>query len=216
MRGLFKTSLPILIAVFLLSGQAYAASPAQEAYFRGVDFAIQGNFKKAKVAFEEALRLYPSFSSAKNSLEIVNDALTGKFKPKAAIYMFRAVVHYNKKDYGRAIVEFTHAIKIDPGYPGAYVNLGMAYYRNKQYNRAIREFNRALKINPNSVPAYNNRGLALSDLGQHGRAIEDFSRVIKLDPRNDSGYNNRGYEYLVIQNNKIKGCRDWKKACELG
>jgi len=62
---------------------------------------------------------------------------------------------------------------------------------------------------------YNNRGVAYSKIGEYQRAIEDFSKAIHLLPGYADSYFKRGAVYLG-QGHKEAGCRDARKACELG
>jgi tetratricopeptide (TPR) repeat protein len=47
-------------------------------------------------------------------------------------------------------------------------------------------------------------------------AINEFNNAIKLNPNYAEAYDNRGFTYFVKLGNKVKGCADLKKACELG
>ena len=49
----------ILIAFFLISGATYAQDLAKESYDKGVVYAIQGEYRKAKEEFEKALKIAP-------------------------------------------------------------------------------------------------------------------------------------------------------------
>ena len=63
--------------------------------------------------------------------------------------------------------------------------------------------------------AYNNRGNAYNSLGNYKQAIEDYDRAIEIKPDYAEAYNNRALVYLN-QGDNISGCRDARKACELG
>ena len=52
-------------------------------------------------------------------------------------------------------------------------------------------------------------------LGQLKFAIKDYNEAIRLKPDYGFPFNNKGLAYL-IQGNKISGCRDLQKSCELG
>ncbi|MCP4259950.1 MAG: tetratricopeptide repeat protein [Planctomycetes bacterium] len=43
-----------------------------------------------------------------------------------------------------------------------------------------------------------------------------FNKTIELNPKDATAYNNRGFVYLLKLGNKVKGCADLKKACEIG
>lgn len=89
-------------------------------------------------------------------------------------------------------------------------------YDKGQYDRAISDYDKAIEINPKDTDAYHNRGLAYYDKGQNDQAISDYDNAIEIDPKYALAYNNRGFTYFVKLGNKVKGCADWKKACELG
>ena len=63
--------------------------------------------------------------------------------------------------------------------------------------------------------AYNIRGAAYKGLGNSRQAIEDYGRAIEIKPDYADAYNNRALVYLN-QGDKISGCRDARKVCELG
>jgi uncharacterized caspase-like protein len=53
----------------------------------------------------------------------------------AKTYYDRGLVYYHKKDYNRAIAEFTQAIRLDPNYADAYTSRGVAYADKGEYDR---------------------------------------------------------------------------------
>jgi len=59
-------------------------------------------------------------------------------------------------------------------------------------------------------------GFAYHIKGQYDQAISDYTKAIEINPKDAIAYYNRGNTYIVNLGNKVKGCADWKKACELG
>ena len=117
--------------------------------------------------------------------------------------------------YQQAIDNFSEVIRLKPNYYMPYSGRGIAYIYLGQYKRAIEDFNKAISLQPIYTNAYNYRGKAYSDLGQYQQAIEDYSNAIRLKPNYAEAYNNRGIAYFHQGNNEL-GCRDAKKACDLG
>jgi len=118
-------------------------------------------------------------------------------------------------DPQKAIEYLNEAIKLKPDYAEAYNNRGNIYNSLGQYQRAIEDLDEAIRLKPDFAMTYNNRGANYNNLGQYQRAIEDFNETIRLKPDNAEAYHNRGNAYF-IQGNKLLGCSDAQKACELG
>ena len=131
------------------------------------------------------------------------------------IYTNRGVAYNGLGNYRQAIDDCSRAIEINPGYALAYTNRGIAYSNLGNYKQAIEDYGRAIEIKPGYADSYNNRGIAFKSLGSYKQAIEDFNRSIKIRPGSADSYNNRGNVYLN-QGDNISGCRDARKACELG
>jgi formylglycine-generating enzyme required for sulfatase activity len=97
-------------------------------------------------------------------------------------YVERGNAYYNKQDYGRAIENFSEAIKLDPKYFQAYNYRGKTYSSRGENNYAITDFSQAIQLNPVYVDAYNNRGLAYKAVGRKAEAIADFRKAQSIDP----------------------------------
>lgn len=115
-----------------------------------------------------------------------------------------------------AAVEYlSGALKLKPDYVEARYNRGNIYINTGQYQKAIEDFSEVIRQRPTHISAIYNRGIVYIKIKQHQQAIEDFNRAVILKPDYADAYNNRGTAYL-LQGNKILGCRDAQKACELG
>ena len=250
MKVLRAICLSILIALFLISDPTYAQNPARESYDKGMAYAVQGKFTKAKVEFENILKVDPFYGPAKYGLETIKDVLAQKIKTETAIHWFKGISYYLKGQYDRAIRDYTKATEINPKFALAHINRGITYYRKgqvdwaildytkaleinpklvqayirrggaylkkDQYDWVIRDCTKAIKINPKDPVAYLQRGFAYRDKGQLDRAILDYTKAIEINPMYATAYRSRGYVYFFKLGNKVKGCADWKKVCELG
>ena len=121
-----------------------------------------------------------------------------------------------KKQYDRAIKDFTQAITIDPNYAYAFYNRGLAYANKKQYDRAIKDYTQAIAIDPNLAEAFNNRGYVYDEKKQYDRAIEDYTKTIAIDPNYASAFNNRAVTFYFAKNDTKRACADAKKSHQLG
>ena len=110
----------------------------------------------------------------------------------AVDYYNRGYAWNTKKDYDRAIADFTEAITLAPNYAAAYNNRGYAWSQKKEYDRAIADFDQAIRLDPGNAYAYNNRGYSWNGKKEYDRAIADFNQAIRLDLNYAHAYNNRG------------------------
>jgi tetratricopeptide (TPR) repeat protein len=89
-----------------------------------------------------------------------------------------------------AVVEYTEALRISPGYADAHYNLGLARARSGRPQEAIGEFEEALRLKPDFAAAHNNLGGVLAGVGRPEAAIEQYQLAIRLDPDNaEAPYN---------------------------
>ena len=84
------------------------------------------------------------------------------------------------------------AIELNPDYPEAHNNLGIALQKRGDLNEAILSFNRALKLKKNFPEAYNNLGIAHQEQGELNKAITSFHKAIKLRPGYAEAHYNLG------------------------
>jgi tetratricopeptide (TPR) repeat protein len=53
-----------------------------------------------------------------------------------------------KREFNKAVADYTEAIRLDPNYDVAYQNRGRSYFAKRDYDRAIADYDQALRINP--------------------------------------------------------------------
>lgn len=168
---------------------------AEEIYSKGLPFVWAERYEDALPYFEEAVKRNPRYAEAHFAIGSCNDFLLRNEE---------------------AIKAYTQAIQIKPVYYQAYINRGNAYKNKGQYDQAIKDYSKAIEIVPGVAEFYYSRGNAYYNKGQYDQAISDHNKAIEINPMYASAYDNRGFIYFENLGDKVKGCADFKKACELG
>jgi tetratricopeptide (TPR) repeat protein len=120
----------------------------------------------------------------------------------ATDYLDRASRNYEAREYDRAIVDFSEAIRLDPQSASAYLGRGKSY--NALDDKSPVELNEAFR---RDVPAhsYQERDSAYEDRAQAtrvpepseaaDRAIADLNEAIRLEAGNADAYYERGLAF---------------------
>ena len=175
----------------------------------------QKDYSAAILKYDEALKLNPNNSHAKNNIESIYD---------------------ERKNLDRLIRDFDKSIQNNPKDATAYYNRGNSYerlgdyslqnnftsveersesylkeikynYDKKNYNFALKDYNKAIKLNPNDANFYNARGQTFTNLKNYKNATADFNTAIKIKKNYAEAYNNRGETYCRFINSKKRNDR---------
>lgn len=101
----------------------------------------------------------------------------------AEAYNNRAWAYYYKKDYDRAIEDFTKSILLEPNNARTFSLRGIAYFEkgDRDYDSAIADYTQSIRLNPNAW-VYCFRGEAYHYKGDYGNAIADFETALRIEP----------------------------------
>jgi len=99
-----------------------------------------------------------------------------------AAYLNRGNRYADRGDDGRAIADYTEAIRLNSKLDYAFYRRGLIYAKSKEHDRAISDANEALRLNPNNVGALEVRAYSNARKGNFDRAIADYREAIKLKP----------------------------------
>ena len=80
MKTITKSAVFAFICLLLTIKLVYAQHTIEEYFSKGIDYAIQGKFEKARVEFNNALKLDPLNTGLEISLRIVKDVLDQKIE----------------------------------------------------------------------------------------------------------------------------------------
>ncbi len=116
----------------------------------------EGNYERAIVQYQEALKLMPEFFNARNRLGITLNKL-GR--------------------HGEASAEFRRTVASKPDQAYLHNNLGFSLYLEGKFAESEAALRRALELKPTFTRGRMNLALALAKLGRYAEAFESFKQV---------------------------------------
>jgi tetratricopeptide (TPR) repeat protein len=189
----------------LIPGAANLAAEIEKRNPKGPEFYFEsgeawrnsGNAAKAIAAYEEAVRLNPTFALA---LRRLGAALReSRQLPRAADVLNRAVqaapqdargwyeLGMLDADQGRksdSIAAFEKSAALDPDLPEAYNSLGKALADTGDLARAETAFRASLRVQPDSGEAQANLATLLASKGDLPEAAYHFAKALRATPNN--------------------------------
>ncbi|MDH5535278.1 MAG: trypsin-like peptidase domain-containing protein [Betaproteobacteria bacterium] len=108
-----------------------------------------------------------------------------------------------KKDWAGALTLAQQWVRSQPGYAGAWQELGDAYRNINRPRRAVAPYLQAVRIDPDSFESWLYLGISYLSLNQYDRALETFQEALRLRPNDPTGMFNTGIAYYY-QNRQDK------------
>ena len=153
--------------------------------------------EKVEADIQAALRLAPASPGLKlllsqawlaigrttEGLEAIESVLRGDPDNTEALLMRGRVYANNaKKEYEKALADYTTAIRHDPDFMAAYLERASLLARMGQPERALQDLDQAARLSPRSLPVRVARGRAYLHLERWADALRVFSDVLRRDP----------------------------------
>jgi tetratricopeptide (TPR) repeat protein len=104
-----------------------------------------------------------------------------------------------KKD-SLAIEEYKSAIKEDPQYTDAYINLGSLYFKSEKFNDALTNFKKATEIDPKNADAWANLGRTYFKLDKNTDADNAYKTTLSIKSDYYDIYKDIGLLYYAQSN----------------
>jgi tetratricopeptide (TPR) repeat protein len=112
-----------------------------------------------------------------------------------------------------SVSHFERSLKLKPGSPEVYNNLGNALSKLGREREAIKSYKEALKLRPKFAVAYFNLGTALSKMGDTKQAVTQYRLAIKHKPDYIEAWTNLGIA-LSTQGEMEEAATCYRKALE--
>jgi tetratricopeptide (TPR) repeat protein len=126
-----------------------------------------------------------------------------------------------RREYGKAVAEYTKAVQINKNFAEAYFKRGAAYDRLAEADSAIADFTKVIELAAkdeqaarNAAGAYVNRCTVYAAKRDYVRAVADCNEAIKLKPDYGIAYLHRGDTNLNLRKN-FQAILDYSKSIEL-
>ena len=88
-------------------------------------------------------------------------------------------------DWGKAIKQFTMAIRMDKMNHVLFSNRSAAYAACGKYEEALGDAERCVKMAPKWGKGYGRKGAALTGLGQGGEAVKAYLAGLQVEPESE-------------------------------
>ena len=152
--------------------------------------------EEALAAFEQAIRLDPSYAAAYQGKGITLLALERKEEALAAFeqaiqisptsaetYRLKGSLLMEQGQREEALAALEQAIQIDPTFAETYRLKGLLLSQQERAKEATTAFEQAIRLNPDSLDAsnYYTHGLLLMQLGRLKEAVATFEHAIRLN-----------------------------------
>jgi tetratricopeptide (TPR) repeat protein len=103
-----------------------------------------------------------------------------------------------KKEYKRAVTDFSIALEIEPSVE-AYFLRATAKYMLDNVQEALTDYDNALSLDPYNAVIYNSRGNVKDELKRTVEAMKDYNKAISLDSNYTNAYYNRAIAHYNVQ-----------------
>lgn len=126
----------------------------------------------------------------------------------------RGRAYLDKKEFDRAILDFTSALSLDRRQQAVYSWRAQAYRAKGQLDKAVVDLGEALALDPTATRLFIERGGTYAEKGDLQRAIEDYSAAIRSSPDLSRAYEERGVIHFA-QHDLDAAIADLDKAIAL-
>jgi len=137
------------------------ALSSKELFRRGRIYYMKGDFKKAKAAFTEVVKL-----------DLMN----------AEAWHFLGGTKHRLGDFAGAIRDYSRAIELSPKAYHSFHNRALSKHHQKKLVAAIDDYPKAISINRCYFRSWYFRGLAKFEKGDFKGAVEDFNILLSMKP----------------------------------
>ncbi len=125
----------------------------------------------------------------------------------AGIYNNLGMIFIGQKRFREAQSQFEKALKIDPNYNEALINIAAMAHRFRDYQRASKAYEQVLSKDRNNLIAIKGLAFAVFGMGDGKKSLELFEKVLQREPKDAQSI----YTVGLIQDSLL---RNYAKAVE--
>lgn len=153
------------------------------------------DYPNSEVGYNNLAYAYKEIGNIKKAKELYYEASEKAYKPAKTLNNIGfQLIKENHVD--SALVYLRNSERINPNYPGVYLNIGNVFYSKKMYDSALNYYLMFIDLDPNEKSAHMNIGLIMNRKKKHTDATHYFSEYINDYPNNANAYKERAFAYL--------------------
>ncbi len=170
---------------------------------------VEPNHVEANLKMSELNLMFKRYDDAIKYANIVLE--TDVYNSKA--HFLRGFTFKEYGDTTKAVTSFSEAVKQNPEYYEAYVELGIIFSAKKD-PIAVEYFKNAINLGRPLVDAHYNLAMFYQENGFPDKAIEVYKNIIQLKPDYTFAYYNMGYIYLTFKGDPLTASNYFTKSIE--
>jgi tetratricopeptide (TPR) repeat protein len=138
-------------------------------------------------------------------------------------YFVRALIlaDSDRKEYDKAIKDYTKAIELNMDFADAYYNRGLAWQNlnkndkaNEDYGKASIQYDKDIKNNPKNANSFHFKGLIEYNKPDYKEAIINYTKAIEINTEFADAYYNRGLAYFANKQ-YVEAIQDYTDAIRI-
>ena len=212
---------PSLNDLMRLKNTLIRTKDSRSLFYLGSGFYYKKDFSHAINCYVEALKVYPKYAAAHNSLGYVSAKL-GEVEEAEGRY------DKARRLYEEAEKEHREAIRLNPYYAVDHNNLGFALTRlgvgkeiegeygeaRRLYEEAEKEHREAIRLKPEYASAHHSLAYVLGKLERYIEAEKEYKEAIRLNPESPFAHNLLGH--LLVQLGRYEEAeKEYKEAIKI-
>ena len=167
----------------------------------------------ALVAAGLGYQTYERNKDYRSAFVIWEDTLR-KAPGNARAWWCRAYFRERLAKNSEALMDYSHAIRLDPDFVAALLARGLLSSKLGMYSQADADFTKVLQLFPDHPEVHIYRGNCYKSAGRFDEALQEYSLVVQQRPNSPDAWSNRGAVYGALKQPQ-KAVADFTKAIEL-
>jgi len=133
---------------------------------------------------------------------------------KALAYKGLGLLYSDKKEFDRAVDDYSQSITLFDGEWTTYALRSGAYLKMHKYELAISDLNKAIRLEPHSANLYVLRCVAFGYEGRYKRALSDCEEAVRIDPNDRNAEEGRqwAHDRMVASRSRSTTSRQQRSA----
>lgn len=99
---------------------------------------------------------------------------------RALVYNHRGMAFFALAEYGRAIDDFSQAIRFNSANSRAWCNRGLVYRVQGKYDQSLKDYDRAIDLSPEQLDGFWGRAQTCFEMKLYSRALTDCRKALVL------------------------------------